>query len=241
MEKTLVFTHRLDLALRLIDTASGRNVRNPTVRIDGAPVRFGVKEGGVLVFQNLGRRQFRLEAAAPDFEEVRADVDLDALNRAYPLLEIHMIPGGGEGLLTLSGTLPGITALFAVRAGDNGCLIREFDVRKRQAKLFNPHRLTLDRLHYALVDPDRGVFEPFRIVRLTDGQTVKTDRVLEMPFRNYFPVSPMVLGRADPDGRYCLRVRDEGERAVWYVRWESGGEARFQTVDFRASPRLEAD
>ena len=42
MEKTLVFMHRLDLALRLIATASGRNVRIPSVRIDGAPVRFGV-------------------------------------------------------------------------------------------------------------------------------------------------------------------------------------------------------
>ncbi len=239
MEKTLVFTHRLDLALRLIDTTSGRNVRNPAIKIDGTPVRFGAKEDGVLVFQNLGKQRFRVTASAPGFEDTEADVNLDALNRAYPLLELHMLPGDGEEFLTLSGKLPGIAALSAVRMGDNACLMREFDARKRLAKLFNPHRLALDRLHYALVDPDRGVFESFQIVHCTDDQTVKTDRVLEMPFRNYFPVSPMVLGRTAPDGSYCLRVRDEGEKAMWYVRWETDGEEHFQTIDFRVSPRLE--
>ena len=241
MEKTLVFTHRLDLALRLIDTTSGRNVRNPAVSIDGTPVRFGAKGGGILIFQNLGSRQFRLQAAAPGFVKTAADVDLDALNSAYPLLELHMLPDAGEEFFTLSGRLPGITALSAVRAGENTCLMREFDARKRLAKIFNPHRLAIDRLHYALVDPDKAIFEPFQVLRTVDDQTVKTDRVLEMPFRNYFPVSPVVLGRTESNGDYLLRVRDEGTQALWYVRWEAAGEVHFQTVDFRASPRLEVE
>lgn len=69
MEKTTVFTHSLDLALRLVDTTSGRGVsgRGMAVRIDGKPVRFGEKGDGMLIFQNLGTRRFRLEISSPAY------------------------------------------------------------------------------------------------------------------------------------------------------------------------------
>lgn len=247
MEKTTVFTHSLDLALRLVDTTSGRGVSGGgmTVRVDGKPVRFGEKGGGLLIFQNLGTRRFRLEIASPAFEPAEREVDLDALGKGLPLLEIHLIPGAGypgaAEFLTLEGTLSGIQELSAVRVGDNACLIREFDPRKRLVKLFNPHHLALDRVLYALVDPDNGRYEPFRIVRTVDDQTIKTDRVLETVFRNYFPINPMVLGKCGSDGRYCLRVRDDGTACKWLVRWEERGTVRFRTVDFRQepNPRLE--
>ena len=82
MEKTLVFTHSLDLALRLVDTTSGTGVsgRGMTVRVDGTPVRFGEKGGGMLIFQNLGTRRFRLEISSSAYETVEREVDLDTLS-----------------------------------------------------------------------------------------------------------------------------------------------------------------
>ena len=247
MEKTTVFTHSLDLALRLVDTTSGRGVsgRGMTVRIDEKPVRFGEKGDGMLIFQNLGTRRFRLEISSSAYETAEREVDLDALGKGVPLLELHLIPGpgypGAAEFQTLEGTLPGIENLSAVRVGDNACLIREFDPRKRLVKLFNPHHLSLDRVLYALVDPDNGCYEPFQIVRTLDDQTIKTDRVLETAFRNYFPISPTVMGTCGGDGRYCLRVRDDGTACKWLIRWEEQGTARFRTVDFRQEPhpRLE--
>lgn len=247
MEKTTVFTYRLDLALRLVDTTSGRGVpgRGMTVRIDQKPVRFDEKGDGMLIFQNLGMRRFRLEITSPAYETAELEVDLDALGKGIPLLEISLIPGprypGAAQFQTLEGTLPGIGHLSAVRVGDNACLIREFDPRRRLVKLFNPHHLALDRVGYALVDPDRSCYEPFRIVGHPDDQTIKTDRVLETEFRNYFPISPMVMGKWGEDGRYCLRVRDESTDCKWLIRWEEGGAVRFRTVDFRQEPhpRLE--
>ena len=242
MEQITVFTHALDLALRLVDTTSGQNVsgRAVEVRIDGCLTRFAVKGDGVLIFQNLGKRRFRLELSSPAFEPEAREVDLDAMGKEYPLLEIHLIPGehypGTTEFLTLRGVMPGIGGLSAVRAGDNACLIRAFDARKRLATLFNPHHLALDRVEYALVDPDREQYEPFRILRSVDDQTVKTDRILETPFQNYFPVSPLILGKTNPDGSYCLRVRDDARQARWIIRWEAGGEPRFRTVDFRQEP-----
>ena len=247
MEKTTVFTHSLDLALRLVDTTSGRGVsgRGMTVRIDGKPVRFGEKGDGMLIFQNLGMRRFRLEVSSPAFETAEQEVDLDDFGKGIPLLELHLIPGpsypGADEFQTLEGTLPGIANLSAVRAGDNACLIREFDPRKRLVKLFNPHHLSLDRVFYALADPDKGCYEPFRILRTLDDQTIKIDRVLETAFRNYFPISPLILGTWDGGGHYCLRVRDDGTACKWLIRWEEQGAARFRTVDFRQTPhpRLE--
>ena len=247
MEKTVVFTHRLDLAVRLVDTTSGREVsaRGITVCVDGRPVAFGEKGTGMLILQNLGTRRFRLEISSSAYERAEAEVDLDALGKGIPLLELSLIPGpdypGGAEFQTLEGHLPGIRNLSAVRAGDNACLIREFDPRRRMVKLFNPHHLALDRLLYALVDPDNGCYEPFRIIRRVDDQTIKTDRILETAFRNYFPISPAVMGLCSEDGHYCLRVRDDGTACKWLVRWEEQGIPRFRTVDFRQeqNPRLE--
>lgn len=247
MEKVLSVVHRLELVLRLIDTTSGRNISSAgaSVFIDGVPVPFGRKEGGLLVFQNLGKRRFRIRTAPLGWEPLETEVDLDTLPKGLPLLELHLIPradqAGAAEFLSLEGRLPGIESLAAVRAGENACLIREFDARRRTVKIFNPHHLELDRIHYGLTDPDQGRWEPFRVVAMPDEQTLKTDRVLEMPFKNYFPVSPAVQGRTDGDGNYCLRLRDEGAAARWIVRWSVDGEVRFRTVDFREEPcpRLE--
>ena len=247
MEKTLVFTHRLELALRLVDTTSGRNIstRDVTVLIDGETVRPGEKADGVLVFQGLGKRAFRMTITSPAFETAETAVDLDALGKGLPLLEVHMVPGarypGGAEFWTLCGVMEGIESLSAVRVGENACLIREFDPRRRMATVFNPHALALDRVRYALVDPDRGAFEPFRIERLVDRQTIKTDRVLEMPYKNYFPITPEICGVTREDGSFCLRVRDDAAEAKWLVRWEKDGEEHFKTVDFKAAetPSLE--
>ena len=241
MEKVSVFTHELDMALRLVDTTSGSDIsgREVEVRLDGLRARCEEK-GGVLIFQNLPSRRFQLTLRSRYYETECREVELDALGKGLPLLELQLLPSAGHPdgpeFLALEGSLPGISGLSAVRAGDNACMIREFDQRKRLMKLFNPHHLALDRMFYGLVDPDNGRYEPLRILKLTDEQTAKTDRVLETEFRNYFPVTPMVFGKCSPDGRYCLRVRDQGGQARWIVRWERNGEVFFQTVDFREDP-----
>ena len=238
------FRHSLDLALRLVDTATGRVLagRDLELRRDGRRVRPLEKEDGYLIFLGEGRRDFDLSVRLRGYEPRQVRVAYAALDKALPLLELHLIPGKdyapGVPCFSLEGTCPGITALDAVRAGDSACLIREFDPRKRLVTLFNPHKLELDRTFYALVDPDRETYEPFRLIKRIDFQVYKTDRVIETRFGNYFPVCPMVFGGADPDGGYRLRVRDETAQARWIVRWEAGGQTFFQTVDFHRPETL---
>lgn len=243
MEKTLVFTHRLELALRLVDTTSGRNISGRDVEIfaDGTRIYTQEKNDRILVFQGLPKKSFSLKIKSRAYESVEQDVDPDKLDKKMPFLEIHLIPSKGypgeTEFLSAEGVLAGIREISAVRMGDNTCLIREFDPRRKTAKIFNPHHLSLDRVRYALVDPDSNVYEPFQIIKQIDDQTVKVDRGLEMSFRNYFPIIPEVFGVAGPDGRYCLRVRDDGEEAKWLVRWATEHGVQFTVVDFRLTPQ----
>ena len=242
MVRTQMFTHSLSLALRAVDTATGQNIpaRELTVRINGETVRFMEKDDGVLVFQNLSPRSFRLEVSSPYYEPVQRELDLDAMEQKPPLLELELIPGkrfpAWAQLQEVEGVLPGIRALTAVSAGDSSCFIREFDPRRRQLKMFNPHHLALERIAYALVDPEQGEYEIFRILRRIDDQTLKIDRALEMSFRNSFPITPVVTGRCSPDGAYRLCIRREMGGPRWILRWTVGEAVFFRLVDFRETP-----
>lgn len=246
MEKSRVFTFSLKFALRLVDTTTGKEVADYGTRIliDGQPERFAEK-GGVLIFLDLEKRTFVMEVRAPAYEPVTVPVDLDTLDQRLPMLELHLIPGDRHpdrmAMLTLEGRCPGLESLCAVRRDDNACMIREFDPRKRLMKVFNPHRLALDRIFYALVDPEEAVFESFRILGLEDGQSAKIDRVIETPFKNYFPVTPIVFGLVQPDGGYCLRVRDNSENAQWLVCWKVEGRECFRVLDLREEKALPSE
>ena len=243
MERSRVFTYSLKLALRLVDTTTGKEVTGYglEIRMDGAAERFTLK-GGVLIFQELEKRAFQMEVSTFAYEPVSMPVDLDTLDKNLPMIEIHLIPSDGHPgrmeLLMMKGTFPGIEELCAVRMQDNVCMIRDFDPGKRLMKIFNPHRLALDRVFYALVDPDEKVFESFRILRVEDDQIAKIDRVLETRFRNYFPVTPVVFGQVRPDGSYCLRVRDDWENAQWLVRWSAEGKTYYRVFDLHEEKEL---
>ena len=239
-----VIHHSLDLALRLTDTTTGMQVTGQDITLLRDGKRVGhMDKGGHLVLVGQGRSDFTLTVRAPGYEPREIPVRYEELDPHMPYLELQLIPAenyySAVPCLTLSGSLPGLAALCAVRSGDSACLIREFDPRKRLLTLFNPHRLELGRTHYALVNPDDETFEPFEIVRRVSDQQFKIDRVLETQFGNYFPICPIVFGRVDPGGGYCLRVRDDSSQQRWLVRWQAeGGTPQFKTVDFRKPETL---
>lgn len=229
--------HSLDLVLRLVDTASGRPVpdRDVVLLRDGEPVHPMVKDAGTFVFLGRGRRDFRLTVRCRGFEEAVREVAYGALDSKLPMLLLHLIPGKGYRApfpcLGLEGSLPGVTSLAAVRLADRACLIREFEPRKKLLTLFNPHKLELDRVFYALLDPDGMTWEPFQLVKRLSDQQFKLDRVLETPFKNYYPITPVVFGMTGPDSLFRLRVRSDGTDARWLLRWESGDGPHFKALD----------
>jgi len=239
VKKTLVITWRLDMVLRLVDTSLGRvvSLRDLAVYADELRLKFLEKDTGTLIFQGLPKRQFQLRVVSAAYETAELPVDLDQLDKQLPLLDVHLIPKekfpGGVQFLTVEGNLPGIRELSAVRKGDNSCMAREFDPRRRLLQLSNPRGLLLDRVYYAIIDPDQDTCEPIQIMKMVDKQTAKLKTPLQKEFKIYFPICPVVFGKTSSDGHYCLRVRDDGLNAQWLLRWVVGDEEFFKTVDFR--------
>lgn len=244
MMQPILIVHRLDLALRLLDTTTGRDVSASQVRLfrDGKPLHPTEKETGLMVFPALGRNDFILGLQAREFEPVSYPVRFSELDEKTPYVELHLIPSvisaSPMPCLTLSGKLPGISEITAVRLGETFCLIREFDTRKKLMTVFNPHRLEMGRTHYALVDPEGMRYERITIVKRVDDNTIKLDRALESKFGSNWPVCPVVFGRTDSEGNYLLRVRDDATNPKWLIRCMLGDEERFFIVDMREATEL---
>ncbi|MPN02466.1 hypothetical protein SDC9_149682 [bioreactor metagenome] len=125
-----------------------------------------------------------------------------------------------------------MAAVQAVKLGESPCVMREFDERKRVITVFNPHRLALDSLDYAVVDPEKERFEAFRVTKRLTDQTFKIGRRLERGFGSHFPICRVVHGSVQPDGSYLLRVPNSSGDARWIIRLQRGEEELFRTVDF---------
>lgn len=234
-----VITHRLNLVLRFIDTTTGKPVSGSelTLSSEGKPLHPMEKEQGTLIFIELERNDFILSISSRSFEPCTMPVRFSELDAQVPAIDIQLIPSGTNispvPCIALQGCIPGISDLTAVRLGDNSCLIREFDPRKKLITLFNPHRLELNRTSYALIDPDKKRFEAFRVVKRIDDNTIKIDRVLEREFSNYFPIAPIYFGQTSENGNYLLRVRDDSSAPNWLIHYQINQDSHFQCADLR--------
>lgn len=239
--------HRLDLAVRLIDTTSGNVLGGAGVEflIGGKAFRPLQKADGNHLFLGIGREDFDLTVRLFGFEEKTLRVSYGELDQSLPRLEAHMIPNRhyqrAGPCFTLEGTLAGLSALDAVKIGDNPCQIREFDERKRIMTLFNPHHLDLSKLYYAVVDPDEQSYEAFTVEETLTAETLRIDRKLTRPFGTHCPVARRVFGSVGAQGQYLLRVRDDSREAGWMVRYTVDGREYTQIIDFKQQERQKLD
>lgn len=238
-----VIRHRLNLLLRLSDTTTGKPVSANELMLfaDGKLLHPAERERGTLIFTELERNDFELTVKSRSFEPYTLPIRFSELDAKIPEADIQLVPSCSNSVpapcISLEGRMPGISELTAVRFGDNSCLIREFEPRKRIITVFNPHRLELNRTDYALVDPERQSFEVFRIVKRIDDCTFKIDRVLESSFTNYFPIVPILFGITMDGGNYILRVRDDSASMKWLVRYKTE-QPHFHLADLRQEREL---
>lgn len=242
MEESVI-RQRLDLLIRLIDTTTGGSVEERNVRFfrDNEPVRPVARGGGNYVFLNCGREDFELEIRAYGYDSQRMEIRYETLDEKLPIKEAFLIPSenapGGQPVLTLSGSLPGIQSIQAVNMSATCCCISDFDERKRIMKLFRMHRSGMDGIYYGLIHPERQRYEPFTIVKELAKDSVKISRPLEEPFVVNAPVSRIIFGSVTAGGDYCIRVRDDGRQLRHLIRYVVEDEVRFRTVDFHSPER----
>ena len=238
MEQPIIIRHRAGLVVRLIDTATGREIRQAGIRFErnGETLVPAQRADGKQVFLNFPAEECALAVKADGFIRQEAQVTAEQLAGRPPVVELHLVPDEIYAMLwhcgTVEGVQPDIERIDAVRLSDAACLAQSFDEKRRILTLFNPHHLMLDRTYYAVVNPDVCRYEPIEILERCGEQKFRLAESLQQPFGNYFPVARRILGAVLDNGRYVLRVPEDASDRRWLVRWRSGGKDHFQTVDF---------
>lgn len=238
MEPAVIIRHRAGLVVRLVNTATGQEIRQSGIRFtrNGETVFPMQRPDGKLVFLNFPSDACTFGVHAAQFVPQQVELTAELLAGQLPLKEIHLVPDRTYAARwpcdTVEGVWPGIEQIDAVRMTDNACLMQAYDERRRILTLFNPHHLSLDRTYYAVVDPDACRYEPIEIIEQCSDQKFRVAAPLQRPFGNYFPVARRIQGAVLPQDRYELRVPDDSSNRRWLVRWRSGGQDYYQMVDF---------
>ena len=238
MEPAVIIRHRAGLIVRLIDTATGQEIRQSDIRFarNGENLFPMQRPDGRLVFLDFPPDACMCEVRAGGYLPKQIELTAEQLAAQPPVAEIHLVPDRDYAARwpcgTVEGVCPGIEQIDAVRMNDNACLAQSFDEKRRILNLFNPHHLTLDRTYYAVVDPDACRYEPIEIIEQCSEQKFRLAAPLQHPFGNYFPVARRIHGAVLPQDRYELRVPEDASDRRWLVRWRSGGRDHYQMVDF---------
>lgn len=237
MEKTEI-RYTLDLLVRLVDTTTGKVITERDVRFwrNGEAAQPAQRGDGNYIFLNTGREDCTLDVRVYDFEEAHVTIRYEELDAFLPAKDVFLIPSEntakGEKLLTLSGRLPGLEAIEAVRLGRSFCTVKSFDARKRIMNLFKANGPGMEEIRYGLIHAETMTFEAFQVEKVISPTALKLKEPLKEEFRENAPVARIVYGQYAPDGTYLLRVRDDGTGRKYLVRYVISGVEQFRVEDF---------
>lgn len=237
MEVQTIIQYRLDLALRLIDTVTGRVIPERDVRfISQPPDKKPIPKGdGLYLFLNTGREDFDLEVYVYGYEPKKIRITYPLKEEWLPIREVYLLPIDNpvlEQTLTLRGNLSGIEEIEAVSLTDVSCCIKEFDARKRIMSILNQKNKRFHHIHYGLLNRERTAYEHFELEKEISLHSLKCKRKLEKPFFINQPIGRVIFGQTDAQGGYVLKVQNE-EQPQYLVRFVVDGETFYQRVDFR--------
>ncbi len=226
-----VIRHRLDLVVRCLDAATGSPIGDSDTlfRKDGESFRMAAKGGGIFYLTGIERVSFRLRIDIQGYEAKEVYVDYDELDERIPELELFFLP---KKALSLEGVLPGITDIRAVDEGSSNWFISSYNAKKQTIQLFNRHQLRVQHFHYGVIDAETGEFECFDVVGESAIETVTLKAPLQKEPRTNAPIARLIPGEVFEDGRYILRVPDDGANQNYIVRFVVNGESYFQKIDF---------
>lgn len=231
-----IIHHRLDLALRLLDSVTGSAVEQRDIRFfTQSPEKRAIpRGGGVYLFLNCGREDFDLEIHVYGYEPCKVKITYPAQEEYLPVRDVYLIPLDNpvlENVLTLRGNLPGIEEIEAVSLTDANCCIKEFDAGKRIMTILNQKNIHFYHTHYGLLNKERTAYEHFELEREISLQALKCKKRLTQEYQINQPVVRVIFGQTEENGDYVLKVRKD-EVAQYLVRFVVKGNTFYQKVDF---------
>ena len=228
--------HKLDLALRLVNTVTGRVVdeRNTQFTTVLTGIKSIPKQGGMYLFLNVGSDDFEMDIHVYGYEPRKIQIRLSELQGIMPIREVYLLPLETpikEEVLTLRGRLSGIEEMEAVSLSDTNCCIKEFDARKRIMSVLNQRNVRFHHIHYGLINRERTEYEHFEVEKEISPQEIKCRQKLEKEFHINQPIVRIIFGQINNQDEYILRVKND-ENAKYLVKYVIEGKIFYQTVDF---------
>ena len=228
--------HRLDLAIRLVNTVTGKVVEEYNTKfITGLTgVKAISKQGGMYLFLNVGREDFEMEVHVYGYEPQKVQIKFPENQEQMPIREVYLLPIETpikDDILTLRGNLSGIEEIEAVSLSDANCCIKEFDARKRIMSVLNQRNVRFHHTHYGLINREKTEYEHFELEKEISPQEIKCKQKLEKEFFINQPIARVIFGQIKEQEEYVLKVANE-ENAKYIVRYVVEGKIFYQTVDF---------
>lgn len=226
--------YKLDLIVRLVDTTTGRKVEQKQVvfKSSGQMLPFLQRDDGVYILLNKGRNNMVLEISAIGYLPIKLEIRYEELSETFPEVEVPMIPEispkGFVEMLTVEGQYEGLTSIAAVSLKKQHGIVAGYQEKKQVLKLF--YSKQLEENSYAVIHEQQQEFEEFRIKRRLDKLSVQLVSPLEAACRPETKIARIVRGIVDADGRYLLRILEDGGGTEYLVRYVVNGKASFKRV-----------
>lgn len=233
---------RLALAIRLIDTTTGREVTDTEIRFvrDGVVQKPMNKGSGIWVFTGEEREDFSLLIEPRGYDPYELEVSYETLDPKLPICDVFLMPSeknriGGE-VISIKGTLSGLKSIEAVRTDRPLCLFHEVTEKRGVISLsLMPKtpggKVVLENMRYALMTEDGTRYEVFDITGTqTPTQFIISDHLTDEHKVND-KVGRIIYGRAGPGGEYLLKARDDGSTLPYIIRFTTDKGEYFRTID----------
>lgn len=240
---TVVITAKLSLAVRLVDTTTGRDLAENDVRFlkDGRflhPIRKG---NGLYVFVNTSREEFPMQINAYGYDPYDLEVDFDALDPRLPMIDIFLMPSEknrlGGTVLKVYGTLSKLEYIEAVNLNSPIGLFQSAQEKKGTCTMnLLPVRAgggcMLDAISYAVASETCERYDVFEVRQQNAPLSVILKEPLEKEHKLNDKIFRIVYGRAGPDGQFVLKVRDDSSSLPYLLHFKAGEDEYFRKIDF---------
>ena len=239
---TIVISAKLTLAVRLLDTTTGREITEPEVRfsLDGNPFNPMRKGDGVYVFVNVGRDDFLMQISVRGYDTKVINVSKDELDQKLPMLDIFLMPSENNRVygevLKVYGTLSDLSFIEAINLNRPIALFHSSLDKKEVHKLsllsmVAGGGISFDNLKYAVLSEEGGYYDPFNVLE----QDTTTTVVIKEPLRNEHKLNDrifrIVYGDVEPKGKFVLKVRDDSDHLPYLIHFGRDGKEYFKEID----------
>ena len=226
--------YQLDLIVRLLDTTTGKRIEQRQVifKNEDQVLAFLRRDTGLYILLNRGRNDMTLDIQVVGYLPARVNVCYDELPKNFPEVEVAMIPealtSGFVDMLTLEGICEGIESIEAVSLKNPYGAVDTYQERKQTLKLY--YTKPLEEASYAVIHEQDQEFERFRIRKRVDKLSVKLAEPLKTACKPEEKIARIVYGRVDQDGRYLLRIQEDGGGTEYLVRYVVNGKESFKRI-----------